>query len=308
MPTPSRLALAIDWGAIAPLRLRARTLADGIYAGAHRSARRGAGVEFGGHRPYAPGDDLRWLDRHALLRHGRLLVREFETETDRGLRLVVDASASMSFRGARAPAAKMAHAALLAAALGRIALATGDPVGLGWIGGAGVRPLGASAGRESFERLVGALESAEAAGDASDDPRSVEQAFAAIARRARRGAVIVLLSDLYDLPPGAREAFCALAAGGRTLVAVQVLDPDEVRFPFEGTVRLRALEGGHVVETDADAVRARYTEAMETVRASWSEALLAHGGHLVVAPTDGDAAEQVRTILGWIARPGGPGA
>src|ERR1700745_1820346 len=101
-----RNVLALDWGSLAPLRLRARLVAEGVYAGSHRSARRGAGVEFGGHRQYVPGDDLRWLDRRSLLLHDRLLVRQFETETDRALRLVVDATASMGYRGREAPAAK----------------------------------------------------------------------------------------------------------------------------------------------------------------------------------------------------------
>ncbi|MCP6756854.1 DUF58 domain-containing protein, partial [Klebsiella pneumoniae] len=79
--------------------------------------RRGAGVEFGGHRNYVPGDDLRFLDRHARMRHGLLLVREFETETDRALRLIVDASASMSFKSDQALGAKYAYAAVIAAAL-----------------------------------------------------------------------------------------------------------------------------------------------------------------------------------------------
>ncbi len=93
----------IDWGALAPLRLKARAIAEGVYAGAHRSFRKGAGVEFGGQRPYVPGDDLRFIDRRALLRHDKLMVREFETETDRAVWLCVDATASMSFRGAGAP-------------------------------------------------------------------------------------------------------------------------------------------------------------------------------------------------------------
>src|SRR5579862_9141908 len=126
---------ALDWGSLAPLRLRSRLVAEGVYAGAHRSARRGAGVEFGGHRAYTPGDDLRWLDRRSLLLHDRLLVRQFETETDRALRLVLDATASMGYRGERAPAAKLAWAAVVAAALARIAIAAGDPVGLTFIGG-----------------------------------------------------------------------------------------------------------------------------------------------------------------------------
>src|SRR6516225_8615927 len=146
---------ALDWGSLAPLRLRARLVAEGVYAGAHRSARRGAGVEFGGHRPYTPGDDLRWLDRRSLLLHDRLLVRQFETETDRALRLVVDATASMGFRGSRAPASKLAWCALVAAALARIAVGSGDPIGLTYFGGNKTRPVPVRGGREAFERIVG---------------------------------------------------------------------------------------------------------------------------------------------------------
>src|SRR5688572_25806415 len=99
---------ALDWGSLAPLRLRARAVAEGVYAGVHRSARRGAGVEFGGFREYTPGDDLRWLDRRALLLHDRLVVRQFETETDRAVRLIIDATSSMGYRGKGAPGAKFA--------------------------------------------------------------------------------------------------------------------------------------------------------------------------------------------------------
>ncbi|HVY45401.1 MAG TPA: DUF58 domain-containing protein, partial [Minicystis sp.] len=155
----ARAPFAIDWGSLAPLRLRARALAEGVYAGVHRSVRKGAGVEFGGQRPYVPGDDLRFFDRRALLRHDRLMVREFETETDRAVWLCVDATASMSFRGPAAPGAKLAYAAVLAAALARIALASGDPVGLAFVGGAGTHGLPPMSGREAFERVCGALES-----------------------------------------------------------------------------------------------------------------------------------------------------
>lgn len=298
MPSPLR---TIDWGSIAPLRLRAKAVAEGVYAGAHRSLRRGPGVEFGGHREYVPGDDLRWLDRRALLRHDKLIVREFETETDRGLRLIVDASASMGFRGREAPAAKFAYAALVAAALARVALASGDPVGLDWLGGRSTRPLPATAGREAFERIVGALESVDAGGDLLLDASSLEAAFGSIARKARRGTVIVLLSDLLDLPAEALDRFAALASGGRVLVAVRVLDPEEARFPFEGTVRLRALEGGAVIETDADTTRARYLAALATIAEEWSGKLTNHGGQLLQAVTSDEPAGVVRAIVSAVA-------
>jgi uncharacterized protein (DUF58 family) len=290
-------AFPIEWGSLAPLRLKARAVAEGVYAGAHRSFRKGAGVEFGGQRPYVPGDDLRFFDRRALLRHDRLMVREFETETDRALWLCLDATASMSFRGERSPGAKLAYCGLVAAALARIAVASGDPVGLVWIGGVGVHGLPPMAGREAFERVVGAIEGAGAAGDGSDGERAFERAIAPVGRRARRGSVIVLFSDLIDLPPRALPAFGALGTGGRALVAVRVLDPTERDLGFHGTVRLRALEGDAVVESDADLVRAGYRARLASIASSWEHDLKARGGRLIDTTTADPATEVVRSVL-----------
>lgn len=296
----------LDWGKLGPLRLRARQAADGIYAGEHRSPRRGTGVEFGGHRAYVAGDDLRWLDRHALMRHGRLMVRQFETETDRTLRLVVDASASMGFRSKGAPGAKLAYAAVLAAALARIAVASGDPVALDFVGGENGHPLPAIGGREAFERIVAALERTEPGGDVRSDIAAVERCLAAVARHARRGSVVVLLSDLLDLPEGTLDRFAALSSLNRTLIAVRVLDPLEASFELEGPVRLRATEGDVVVETDASAVRQGYLRALEAIAERWEDRLVGVGGHLVRATTSDEPVDVLREIIVAVRRGGGP--
>lgn len=301
-----RSSIAIDWGSLAPLRLRARSISEGVWAGAHRSVRKGPGVEFGGNRPYVPGDDLRWLDRRALLRHDRLMVREFETDTDRGLRVIVDATASMAYRSREAPGAKLAYAALVAAALARVSLASGDPVGLSFLGGDAPDPLAAVAGSEAFERIVGALESARAWGDLSADVGPLRRVFDAVARRSRRGTIIVLLSDLIDLPEAALDHFAALCSAGRVLFAVQVLDPEEATFPFSGTMRLRALEGDTVVETDAAATRAEYLRRLDGIAQAWSDRLTGRGGHFLKTLTTRDAAAVVRDVVIEIARTARP--
>jgi uncharacterized protein (DUF58 family) len=291
------LGASFDWSSIASLRIRSRLVAEGAYAGAHRSARRGSGIEFGGHRQYIPGDDLRWLDRRALLRHGRLLVRQFETETDRALRLVVDASASMGYRGSRAKTTKLAYAALACAALARIAIASGDPVGLSYFGGDRSRPVAVTGGREGFDRIIGSLEDARPAGDAVRDPELLDRALGTLARAARRGSVIVVASDLLDLPAEAAERLAAIAARGRSVIVLQVLDPDEVDLPFDGTVRLRSLEGDVVVETDTAATRSRYLLALEQLQDLYRETLLARGGRLVCASTADDPVAIVRSVV-----------
>lgn len=295
-PAKRGSSIEVDWGELAPLRLRARTVAEGVYAGMHRSVRRGAGVEFGGQRPYVPGDDLRFFDKRSLLRHDRLMVREFETETDRALWLVVDATLSMGFRGG-GKASKYAYAALLAAALARVALASGDPVGLVVLGGEGVPPVAASASNETFDRIVFALEAGRVAGDWSERGLELRRALVPIHERARRGATIVLLSDLIDLPAGATSDIGALATRGRRAYAVMVLSPEEADLPFSEHARFKSLEGGVIVDADPAAVREAYLENLRQHRDAWARDLVGRGGSLVSATTSREPVPVVRELL-----------
>jgi uncharacterized protein (DUF58 family) len=293
----TELRSKLDWGAFAPLRLKARSVADGVYAGSHKSPRKGAGVEFGGHRAYVPGDDLRYIDRHALMRHGQLLIREFETETDRDLWLFVDATKSMSYRGPGAEGPKYGYAALLAAALAYIAVRTGDRVALSFFGGKGARTIPPRAGRDAFERVVAALEDVEPDGDLSGDRQLLEQALGQAQRSARRGAIQIVLTDLLDLPAGALSALTALTTRGRSLQVVQVLAPAERDFPFEGAVLLRALEGSSQVETDASLSRQNYLAALDKAQRDAKAELVPRGGHLLTCATTDAPEELVRRIL-----------
>ncbi len=293
-PLPQHL---LDWGACAPLQLRAKQLAHGIYAGSHRSTRRGPGIEFDGHRDYVPGDDLRRLDYRALMRHDRLLIRQFETETERSLCLALDATESMRYRSPNAPAAKYAYAALLAAALARITLRTADSVALDWVGGRSSSGLPRMGGHEAFERLVAALESVVLGGDDELTERHFEHLMHRLAGRARRGSIVLLLSDLIDLPPSAQTSFAALGNRDRLVVAVRVLDPVEATFPFRGTLRLKPSHGGEVVETDAQQARPGYLAALRQQYQAWNEPLLAHGGRLIDCQTSEPPIDVLRRIV-----------
>ncbi|MBL8722085.1 MAG: DUF58 domain-containing protein [Myxococcales bacterium] len=301
------LRRAIDWGELAPLRLRAIQVADGLFAGPHRSARRGAGVEFAGHRVYVPGDELRFVDPRASMRHERIVVRHFETETERALRVVLDATLSMAFRSKGAPASKLAYGALIAAALARVALRGHDPVGLDLLGGSGSRRVPPSAASETFERVLGSLESLGAEGDARSSPDLLDAALEVAVRGARRGSAIVILSDFLDLPEGAESSLSALGTRGRAVVLVQILDPEEVSFPFEGPVVLRAMEGAageqRVVQTDGPTVRDAYLRALEARTEVFRGAAARHGGALLRAVTTDDPIEVTRNVFRAIASP-----
>jgi uncharacterized protein (DUF58 family) len=292
------LSKGLDWAALARLRLAAQRVADGVWIGMHESRRRGAGLEFAGHRSYVAGDDLRWLDQRALLRHERLLIKQFETETERPLRLVIDATASMGFRSEGAPSSKLDFAALMAAALTRIAVRSGDPVGVDFLGGGeDADSLPVAGGLEAFERTLAQLSLVEPAGHLGEQGANLESTLNSIGRRATRGSLILVLSDLLEFGEAGPRLLATLGTVGRQVIVAQILDPVEALFPLEGPVRLKASEGPLEVETNASLARAGYLEALTALQLAFRQALHAHGGELVICRTDDDPVRAVRSVL-----------
>ena len=82
------------------VELVAQGVVDGVIAGMHRSPFHGFSVEFAEHRAYQPGDELRYLDWRMLARSDRLLVKQYEEETNLRAMIVLDASRSMAWAGA----------------------------------------------------------------------------------------------------------------------------------------------------------------------------------------------------------------
>ena len=294
---PSELLRHIDWAALGRLRLSARRIAEGAWVGLHPSHRRGAGLEFAGHRSYVPGDDLRWLDQRALMRHGRPLIKQFETETERTLRLVLDATPSMDYRSDSSGLRKLDMAALLGAALTRIAVRSGDRTGLDFIGGVDAKSLPASGGMPAFERILVELVSVQAGGSVGATRADLERALLPVTQRAPRGTLIVVLSDLLELGDEAPSVLGALGTAGRQVVVVQILDPLEASFTLEGPVRLKASEGALEIETNASLARAGYLEALAALQGRYRDQVRAHGGELCICRTDEDAVRVVRRIL-----------
>lgn len=279
------------------LLLKSKQLADGLYAGGHASLRRGAGVEFDGHRQYMPGDDLRRLDYRALARHDQLLIRQFETETERSVCVLLDASASMGYQSGEATQSKLDYSALVAAVLCRLAVRAGDLISLDWFCGKAALPVGRSGGRSALQRAMHSLEHAQSSSEQAD-PQHFERLLALLARRANRGSIVVFVSDLLDLPEGAAAALAALSGQRRQVVCVRVLDPVEATFPFKGAVRLVASGADHKpVETDASQSRKGYLAALAAQKEHWQTTLQARGGRVVACQTTDAPLEVLRGIV-----------
>jgi uncharacterized protein (DUF58 family) len=126
--SPSAIAALDD------LELAARLIVEGSRSGGHRSPFHGFTAEFSQHRPYRPGDDLKYLDWKILGRTDRLYSRRFQETTNLSVMLVLDTSGSMNFPDAEDPpdlkgVSKFRYAVLMTAALAHVISEQGDAVG-----------------------------------------------------------------------------------------------------------------------------------------------------------------------------------
>ena len=227
------------------LELRSRAVADSLMPGRHRHPRAGWSVEFSQHREYSPGDDLRYVDWKATARSDRLLLRQYQDETAMVAWVVVDATPSMSFRGARSNQSKLEIASTIAAAIAWIVIRQRDAVGLCLVTSSGVETLAASDAPAHWHAITRALASVEnRAAQASNHEEGWHRGLQQVASQVRAGSVIFALSDWVDDPSYLRGWLALLRDQRRADVrVVQCLDPDELSLDEVDATHFAWLEG-----------------------------------------------------------------
>ncbi len=239
---------------LATLRLRVRATMEGVLSGLHRSPHQGQSVEFAEHKEYAPGDEIRHLDWKAYGKLDKYYVKRFEHETNLRAYLVVDASASMAY--ASAPASKLTHASIAAAALAFLLVRQQDAAGLCLARGDDVRFLPPRASPAHATAILDLLGQTDARG-----PTRLSSAADLLSEKARRRALVLLFSDLLDGGDGLAK-FLQLRALGHEVAVFHVLDPAELTFPFEDPTLFLSMEDDRRIEANPLALREGYLEEM----------------------------------------------
>src|SRR5215207_8147415 len=141
---------------VGDLELVARTIVDGLRSGPHRSPFHGYSAEFSQYRHYRPGDDLKYVDWKLAARTDRIYTKQFLETTNLRMQIVLDASASMGFRG-RSGVSKLEYARLIAAGFAHLLVTQGDAAGL-IVHDDGIRSyIGARGGRSHLRALLAEL-------------------------------------------------------------------------------------------------------------------------------------------------------
>ena len=253
------------------MELKARTVVEGFLSGLHRSPYKGFSVEFAEYRQYLPGDDLSTLDWKVYARSDRYYVKKFEEETNLECQLLLDVSASMTYRGGAAMS-KIDYGSVLAASLAYLMNRQRDATGLIEFDERITNRLPASARPGHVHSIMLALEKVTP-GRKSDVGRPLHQLAEALGKR----SLAVVISDLLDDPERVVRGLRHLRFRGTDVIVFQVLDPHEIHFPFRGAARFTDVESDDVVTADPARVREGYLEALGTLRAQYERELRGAG-------------------------------
>ncbi len=212
--------------------LEAERMAQTLSAGLHGRRRAGPGETFWQHRPYGFGDSVSSIDwRQSARAADRLYVRQNEWEAAAAAYLWRDPSHSLDYSSRKGAHTKRMRADILLIALTILMSQAGERIGL-LSGGAGRESRRPFQGRSAPERILEALHV-----DQFDDPAGAPPVTATPA-----GARVVLVSDFFTAPEQVERSVSMLAASGAKGVLLQVIDPAEEEFPFDGRVEFLDLE------------------------------------------------------------------
>jgi uncharacterized protein (DUF58 family) len=242
---------------IADLTLRSRRLAEGAISGLHRSPFHGFNIEFAAYREYTPGDDLRRLDWRVFARSDRHYIKQYEEESNVRVTFVVDASASMNYRGSGAALSKFDYAATLVVSLAMLLARQQDPVGLVLFDEQAGTVLPPNATQAQVTVMSGLLQACKPA-------RKTELGglLRSLNDRIRRRGLLVIVSDLFTDLDAVYDGLNRLRFLGHEVLVLQVLDRDELELPFDGPTVFHDIEGDEELFAEPGGFRRDYQGAI----------------------------------------------
>ncbi len=237
------------------LEVRARSVVEGYVAGVHRSPFHGFSIEFAEHREYVPGDDLRYVDWKVFGKTDKIYLKQYEEETNLVAYLLLDTSESMLYQSERAPLSKLEYAKCVAASLAYLILQQQDSVGLVTFDKEIRALVRQSSSPSHLRQLLHVMEDS-----APEKKTSTGPIFHELAERLKKRGVVIVLSDMFDNIESMMAGLKHFRHRRHDVVVFQVLDPDELDFPFRQTTLFQGLEELPEVVADPRSLRKAYLE------------------------------------------------
>jgi uncharacterized protein (DUF58 family) len=236
--------------------LKARTIVEGFLTGLHRSPYNGFSVEFAEYRQYLPGDDLATLDWKVYARSDKHFVKKYEEDTNLTCHLLLDVSRSMGYGSGEIT--KLQYGSYLTGALAYLMHRQRDSFGLIEFDDSIAALLPASARAGHLRAVLLALERIQL-GTRTNVAKPLHDLAAAVRKR----GMVVLISDLFDDPATVLEGLKHFRFRGTDVIVFHILDPYELKFPFEHAARFRDMETDEEVAAVPGSIREDYIDKIQ---------------------------------------------
>jgi len=268
-----------------PLLAAAEHLAASVLLGEHGRRRAGMGDEFWQYRASMPGDERRMIDWRRSARSDAEFVREKEWQAAQSVMIWVDPARSMGFASGKHP--EKAHVArVLALAAAVLLIRAGERVGL--------TSLAAPprTGQLQLLRLAAAL------AENSEDEYGAPE-LRGILHHSRAIFVSDFLGDLAPVETALTKAADRDVKGA----ILQVLDPAEEAFPFDGRTIFESMGGSISHETlKAGDLKGRYLDRLAERKARLEDLARRTGWQYHLHHTDASATSALLWLHGALGR------
>jgi uncharacterized protein (DUF58 family) len=187
--------------------------------GAQRSKMKGLGAEFYGMRKYVFGDQFRLIDWKASVRSRQLIVKEFESERDVTVMILIDSSESMA--GGQIENTKFEYSIQAAMLLAKVALTRRDQVGVFTFSDRkNSRFLKPESGDDKFYQILDFVAKVKPQGKCK-----IIESLNYFIRRFQKRSLIFLISDLEAQSEEITKAIGKLIPFNHTVILVNPFSP-----------------------------------------------------------------------------------
>ena len=255
-----------DVAQLGGIEMVAHGVVEGFLAGLHKSPYYGFSVEFAEHRPYQPGDELRYVDWKMLARSDRLYVKQFEEETNLRTMIVLDVSRSMNWTAApESRLTKRAYADRLVAALSLVLLRQRDATGLIAFDDEVRGVVRARARTGQWQQLLKRLIEIDGGG-----ATVAERALRRVTDLLTRRGLVVFVSDLLFDAELALLALKFLRHRGHQVIVFHIMDPGEATISGPPEARFEDPETGTTVVARPRELTRVYQETVQRAIDAWN--------------------------------------
>lgn len=244
------------------IELRTNRLVTETLSGQYHSVFKGQGMNFDEVREYQPGDDVRLIDWNVTARMNHPFVKKFVEERELTLLLIVDLSASGVFGST--VQSKRELAGEIACVLAFSAIRNNDRVGLILFTEDVEKYIAPRKGERHVLRVIREI----LYFDPHQRGTNLDSTVEFLLRITSRKSIVVLISDFlteFD------TSILRHVNKKHDLVAIQIVDPNEMQLPDVGRIALEDAETGEIMEINTSDVGIRSTFARR--REYWQDEL-----------------------------------